>query len=160
VEIIVLAAILIGNPFDFKYQFQFIPYVLLCVGIIVAFINLLKLYQKLNYSLSNSTVGVFLKKILEAYEKNKIFEKWFGIIFLSVGFLVPLSFLPQKIESKGLPVALGEIFIMMGVTLLLYFIAFKLGVFKNSNKEKFSNDLAELDELKAMSQDLREDRND
>ena len=159
VEIIVLAAILMGNPFDFKYQFQFIPYLLLGAGIIAAFVNLLKLYQKLSNSLSNSSVGTFLKKILEAYEKNKVLEKWFGIIFLSAGFLIPLSFLPQKIESKGLPVALGEILIMMGTTLLIYFIIFKLGVFKNSNKEKFSNDLAELDELKAMSQDLREHAN-
>jgi len=158
-EIIVLAAILIGNPFDFKYQFQFIPYVLLSIGIVVALVNLVKLYRKLNDGLSSSSVGIFLKKILEMYEKNRVFEKWFGIIFLSVGFLIPLSFLPGKIENKGWTAALVEISAMMGITLLLYFIALKLGIFKNANKQKFSNDLAELNELKAMAQDLGGDEN-
>jgi len=156
VELVVLAAILIGNPFDFKYRVQFVPYVLVGIGVVVAIFNLLKLYRKLCGPLSNSPIGVFLKNILESYEQNKVFEQWFGVIFLSVGLIIPLSFLPHKMEHNTLTAAILEISLMMLGTLLLYLIAFRLGAFKNRHKEKFSKDLAELNELKAMSLELKE----
>lgn len=106
--------------------------------------------------MSNNSIGAFLKKILDSYERNKIVEKWFGMIFLSIGLMVPLSFLPQKIEKNGLSSALLETALMMGITLLLYFLAFRFGAFKNRNKEKFSKDLAELNELKAMALELKD----
>ena len=156
VELIVMVAIFAGNPFDFKYQLQFIPYGLLSIGIVIAFLNLLKLYRKLNGFLPGYSIGGFLKNILETYEQNKVFEKWFGIIFLSIGFIVPLSFLPQKMEKNSLTTALLETGMLMAGTLLLYLLAFRLGAFKNRNKEKFGKDLAELNELKAMSLELKE----
>lgn len=156
VELFVLSAVFMGNPFDFKYQIQFIPYALVSVGVIVAFFHLLKLYRKLSGPLSNKPIGVFLKNILESYEQNKVFEKWFGIIFLSVGLIIPLSFLPKKMENKSLTHALLETSLMMLGTLLLYLLAFRLGAFKNRHKEKFSKDLAELNELKAMSLELKD----
>ncbi len=155
-ELFLILAILAGNPFDFKYKVQYIPYVLLGIGIIIAFLNLLKLYRKLNGTLSGNSIGVFLKNILEMYEQNKVFEKWFGFIFLSVGFIIPLSFLPQKMERNSLTTSILETAVMMAGTLLLYLIAFRLGAFKNRHKEKFRNDLAELNELKAMSLELKE----
>ncbi len=158
-ELFVLTAVLTGNPFDFKYKAQFIPYVLLLICIMVAFFNLLKLYRRISGPVSNYPIGEFLRTILESYEKNKVFEKWFGIIFLSIGFIIPLSFLPQKLARKELTPALLETFMMMAVTLLMYFLAFKLGAFKNHNKEKFSNDLDELNELKAMSLEIGEGEN-
>jgi len=156
VELVVLTAVLIGNPFDFKYKLQFVPYAFLIAGIIVAFFNLLSLYKNISGALSNNSIGAFLKNILDSYERNKIFEKWFGMIFLSIGLMVPLSFLPQKIEKNGLSSALLETALMMGITLLLYFLAFRFGAFKNRNKEKFSKDLAELNELKAMALELKD----
>ncbi len=156
VELVVLTAVLIGNPFDFKYKLQFVPYAFLIAGIIVAFFNLLNLYKNISGPLSNNSIGTFLKNILDSYERNKVFEKWFGIIFLSIGLMVPLSFLPQKIEKNGLSSSLLETALMMGITLLLYFLAFRLGAFKNRNKEKFSNDLTELNELKAMALELKD----
>lgn len=155
-ELVILSAILMGNPFDFKYKLQFVPYILLSIGVLVAFFNLLKIYRKLNAPSSASSIGTFLKNILHMYEQNKVFEKWFGIIFLSVGFIIPLSFLPQKIVRNGLSNAMIETAIMMVVTLLFYLLAFKLGAFKNRNKENLVKDLAELNELKAMAQELAE----
>lgn len=155
-ELIVLAAILTGNPFDFKYKLQFVPYVLLIIGVLVAFFNLLKVYRKLNAPASASNIGSFLKNILHMYDQNKTFEKWFGLIFLSAGFAIPLSFLPQKIERNGLSNAMIETGAMMAGTLLFYFLAFKFGAFKDRNKENLAKDLAELNELKAMSKELAE----
>jgi hypothetical protein len=159
VEVIVLISILLGNPFDFKYRWQFVPYVLITVGVIVAFFNILKLYRKLDGPVSNFSIGDFLKTIIETYDKNKVFEKWFGVILMSIGFIIPLSFLPKKIANKGITAALLETAILMAVTLLLYFIAFKLGAFRNRQKEKLIDDLAELNELKAMSKELNENGN-
>ena len=156
-EFILMMAILTGNPFDFKYNLQFVPYVLLGSCILIALVNILQLYKKLNHNFSGNPIGVFLKTMVESYEQNKVYEKWFGIVFFSVGFIIPLSFMPQKIEKNGLSFALLETALMMAGTLLLYFIAFRLGAFKSKNEEKFRNYLGELDELKAMSVELDAD---
>jgi hypothetical protein len=44
------------------------------------------------------------------------------------------------------------------ITLLVYFIAFKLGAFKNRKKEGFENDWKELSELKAISSELERNK--
>lgn len=156
IEFILMIAILAGNPFDFTFRWQYIPYILLAAGIGVAFFNLLHLYRKLNPALSNNSIGVFLKSILETYEKNKVFEKWFGVIFLSIGIVIPLSFLPKKLAHNTLFAALIETAIMMAGTLLLYLVAFRMGAFKNRNRDKLANYLQELNELKSISSEINE----
>jgi hypothetical protein len=151
-----MLAILFDNPFDFKYQIQFLPFLLLLMGIIVAFINLMQYYEKINTSLIDKNIGTFLHGILEFYEKNKTYEKWFGIILFSIGFLVPLSFLPPKLEKYGIQKALLDTAIPMLISLGLYFLAFKLGAFKKRHKENFKSDLEEFNELKSMSSELNE----
>jgi hypothetical protein len=157
-EFILIIAILTGNPFDFTYRLQFVPYIFLGSCILIALVNILKLYKQLNDNFSGNPIGVFLKIMVAGYEQNKVYEKWFGILFFSVGLIIPLSFMPHKIEKNGLSSALFETVLMMAGMLLLYFIAFRLGAFKNRNEEKFRNYLEELNELKAMSSEL--DSND
>jgi hypothetical protein len=156
IEAGVMLAILFGNPFDFKYQLQYLPFLLLLVGIIVAFINLTQYYEKINTTLVDKNISAFLKGILDFYEKNKTYEKWFGIILFSIGFLVPLSFLPPKIEKYGIQKGLLDTAIPMVISLVLYFLAFKMGAFKKRHKENFRNDLEEYNELKGMSNELSE----
>lgn len=151
-----MLAILFGNPFDFKYQVQFLPFLLLLTGIIVAFINLTRYYEKISQPLTNKNIGTFLKSILDFYEKNKTYEKWFGLILLSIGFLVPLSFLPPKIEKYGILKGLLDTAIPMAISLLLYFLAFKIGAFRKRHKENFKSDLEEYNELKEMSNELND----
>jgi len=151
VEIIVLTAILIGNPFDFSYKIQFIPYVLLLIGVIVAFANLRHVSTSIERLSIGGRIDLYLKDILSVYDKNKRVEKWFGISFLSVGLLVPFSFLPHKIERMGLPGALIDIAVMVSISLVLYIAAFKLGAFRNRNKEKLEKDLADWEELKTLA---------
>ena len=154
IETVFLIAILVGNPFDFSFRIQFVPYLLLLSGVILAFINLFRISRSIGKLSPAIQIDQYLKGIVSIYDRNKKFERWFGLSFLSVGLLVPFSFLPQKIERMGLPGALGDIGIMIAVTMVIYFVAFKSGAFKNRNKEKLEADLAELNELKALADEM------
>lgn len=154
IELLFMVAVFAGNPFDFKYKLQFIPYGLLFIGIAIAFLNLLHQDSALNKLSPDIRIDQYLNGIVTLYNKNKRFEKWFGVIFLSIGLLVPLSFLPQKIERLGLTKALLDIGIMISVTLVIYLMAFKFGAFKNRNRDKLEQDLAEWKELNALAGEM------
>ena len=156
IETIVLIGILAGNPFDFKYALQYLPYALLLIGVVIAFFNLLHISRSITRLSANSPIDHYVKGIVSIYDRNKRFEKWFGIIFLSIGFLVPFSFLPNKIERMGVSGALIDIGIMISVTLILYIAAFKFGFFRNRHKEKLQEDLEEWSELKALAEEMQE----
>lgn len=150
VEIVFLIALFIGNPFDFKYKLQFLPYALLMTGVIVAFVNLISIDKAIRKLSPGVRIDHYLKSIVSIYEKNQRFEKWFGIIFLSVGLLVPLSFLPQRIERYGLMRGLLDQLIALTVVLGFYIAALKLGAFKNPYKDKLQRDLNEWNELRSL----------
>jgi hypothetical protein len=42
------------------------------------------------------------------------------------------------------------------ITIIIYFIAFKAGAFKNRNKTAFENDLKELNNLRELSAEFQE----
>jgi tryptophan-rich sensory protein len=154
VEIVVLVAILVGNPFDFQYNLQFLPYALLLIGVIIAFMNLRHLSSAINKLSARSTIDLYLKGIVSIYDQNKRYEKWFGVSLLAVGLLVPFSFLPQKLERMNLTAALADTAIMISISLVLYVAAFKLGAFKNRHKESLQKDLADWEELKVLADEM------
>ena len=149
-----LAAIFAGNPFDFKYRLQYIPYGILSIGVLLAIISLVKSFKTFTTNINSVSLDNFLKKTIAEYEKNKKIERWFGIIIFSAGLLTAFSFLPKKLEHKEFWQAIGETAVSMLITIVIYFIAFKLGAFKNNNKEEFENDLKEWNELKNISLEL------
>lgn len=154
-NLVFLAALFAGNPFDFTYNVQFAPYGLLAIGVIMAVVALLRNLQRFNKDLNEVSLDNFLHITIAGYEKNKKMERWFGLIIFSAGTLTALSFLPKKLEHKPLGVALAETALSIVITLAIYFIAYKLGAFKNRNREGFENDLKELNELKAIAADLK-----
>jgi hypothetical protein len=154
-NLFVLGAIILGNPFDFNYWWQFIPYGILAAGSLLTIISLLKSFKSFNVDINSMSLESFLHKTLHHYEKNKKMESWFGVIILSAGLLSVFSFLPKKLENKGLWPALGEAGVCIVIILVIYFIAFKAGAFKNRKKEGFENDLKEWNELKAMAEELK-----
>src|SRR5688572_21917376 len=156
IETIALLGILGGNPFDFKYALQYLPYLLLLIGVVIAFLNLLHLSRSIARLSAKSAIDHYVKEIVSIYDRNKRFEKWFGMSFLAVGFLVPFSFLPNKITRIGLLGALIDTAIMISITLLIFIAAFKFGVFKNRHKEKLQKDLEEWNELKALANEMGE----
>jgi hypothetical protein len=152
-----IVAIFAGNPFDFKYILQYVPYGILAVGVLLAIVSLVKSFQSFSININNVPLDSFLKNTIDAYEKNKKAERWFGILIISAGTLTAFSFLPNKLEHKELGQALVETAISILITLGIYFIAFKAGAFKNRKKEEFENDLKEWNELKKISQELKEE---
>ena len=151
-----LAAIFAGNPFDFKYRLQYIPYGILSIGVLLAIISLVKSFKTFTTNINSVSLDNFLKRTIEEYDKNKKIERWFGVIIFSAGLLTAFSFLPKKLEHKEFWQAIGETAVSMLITIVIYFIAFKLGAFKNKNKEEFENDLKEWNELKNISMDLND----
>lgn len=152
--LVFLGGIFAGNPFDFIYTWQYIPYGMLIVGVILAIISLINSLRNFTVNINKANLDTFLKRTIEEYEKNKKIQAAFGIIMLLAGLSSVFSFLPKKLAHKELWPALGETALMIGITLLIYFIAFKSGAFKNRKKEGFENDLKELNELKALSSEL------
>src|SRR5687768_5248831 len=70
-NLVFLAAIFIGNPFDFKYSLQFIPYALLTIGVMMAVISLVRSLQRFNADLNQVNLESFLRTTIDEYEKNK-----------------------------------------------------------------------------------------
>ncbi|HKH63513.1 MAG TPA: hypothetical protein VKA49_21900 [Flavitalea sp.] len=156
INLVLFAAIFVGNPFDFKYTVQYIPYGLLTIGVVLAIISLIKTLRRFDVNINTANLHGFLIATIREYEKNKKMESWFGTIIFSGGLLTVFSFLPRKLENNGLWPALGETAISLLITVAIYFIAFKLGAFKNRKKEGFENDLKELNELKAIASEFKE----
>jgi hypothetical protein len=154
INLVVLAAIFAGNPFDFKYALQYVPYGMLAIGVVLAILSLIKSLKSFDVNMNNVSLDIFLRRTIEEYEKNKQMERWFGRIIFFAGTLTVLSFLPKKLENKELLPALVDTAISIAITLAIYFIAVKAGAFKNRKIEGFENDLRELNELKAISSEL------
>lgn len=147
VELVLLGAIFIGNPFDFIYPIQYVPYGFLGIGIIMAIIAIYRSNAIVNIDMNNTTLGAFLNHVIKEYEKNKKLEGWFGILMLSSGCLATLSFLPNKLQNQSLTSALIDTLIPICVCLVIYYLAFRMGAFKNRKSEGFKEDLQELEAL-------------
>lgn len=156
IELLFIGAILVGNPFDFVYTAQYIPFILLSVGIVLALINIYKNTSVLSANLSYVALDSFLKNVINEYEKNRKLQQWFGGIMLASACLVIVAFLPNKLENKELIPALTETAVMIAITLAVYFLMLKSGIFKTHTKEEFQNDLKELEDLKALVDDLHQ----
>jgi hypothetical protein len=148
--------ICLTNPFDYKMAWQYLPQWIFIACVAIFIVGMINTFVKLkSISITNTNVDSSLKKIIEVYERPQKFQKYTLILFLSSQVvLFPLSFLPRGIERVGFWRALGEQLIPMSITGLMVYAAHKLGVFKERHKDKFKNDLSELEQLKAMSKEL------
>jgi hypothetical protein len=150
-------AVWIGNPFDYRIWFQYIPIVLyvICLGVLTAkYIYNYSILHRVN--INHSNVQSALQQIITIYERPGVFMRYTLFIFLfSQFFLFPMSFLPSSIERMGLWPALAERLIPIFISLALFALAFKLGAFKQRERSKFKQDLSELEELKLMSRELK-----
>lgn len=154
IEIVFFVAVFIGNPFDFKYKLQYAPYALLLLGVCIAFVNLVILHRAIGKLSPERRIDEYVKNIVSIFNKNQKFEKGFGIMFLSAGLLVPLSFLPQKIERLGVVGGIKDLAIMIGVVVILYALAFRFGAFRNPYKDQLERHLIEWNELQSLAKSL------
>lgn len=151
IEAAFLMAVFAGNPFDFMHNAQFVPYVLLLLAVIVAFFNVLNTSRSIHRLSPGTRLDHYLKGVVTVYDRNKRFEKWFAIIFLSIGLVIPFSFLPNKIESLGLMKALVDTAVMIVVTVIIYALAFRFGAFKNPYKASLEKDLEDWQQLSLLA---------
>jgi MFS family permease len=151
-----LIAIFAGNPFDFNYGWQFIPYGVLLIGVLITIITLVQSLQSLPADLNKLDLSSFLKQTVLAYDRKRKVESWFGIIMFTGGVLTVFSFLPGKLKNNSVTEALLETGLLVVITIIIYFIAFKAGAFKNRNKAAFENDLKELNNLRDLSAEFQE----
>ncbi|MBC7885480.1 MAG: hypothetical protein H7X99_08390 [Saprospiraceae bacterium] len=150
IEIIALMAVLLGNPFDFRYFIQYLPFVLLIIIILMAAISLFRFHKSIITDLSKNNLKITIQNILNYFSKNKVYDAYFGSISLAIGLLVPWSFLPNKIDNKGWEAGVTDTLIMMVITIIIYLIAFKSGAFKNRDQEKLSDTMNEWNELQHL----------
>ncbi|RYU95916.1 hypothetical protein [Emticicia agri] len=146
-ELLILGAIFVGNPFDFIYQVQFLPYIFLAIGIIMALVAIYRSNAIVNVDMNSTTLGAFLQHVIHEYEKNKKLEGRFGLLMLASGCMTVLSFLPKKLEKQDLVSALVDTLIPIGICLFIYYLAFRFGLFNNRKSEGFKEDLRELETL-------------
>ncbi len=148
--------ICLTNPFDYEMSWQYIPLWIFIGCVLVFIVGMIRTVTQFNsISITNSNVGSSLKKIIEVYERPQKFQKYTLLLFIfSQVILFPLSFLPRSIDRAGLWPALAERLIPMAIAALMLYAAHKLGAFKERHKDKFREDLSELEELKKMSKEL------
>jgi hypothetical protein len=152
-------AILVSNPFDYNFTIQYAPVAIFCVCLAILSGAMIKSYLQLQQiTINHNTLQSALQKIIAVYEQPRKFLKYVLIVFLFTQvFLFPLSFLPKSIARIGFWPALAERIIPISIALVMLLIAHKLGAFKERHKDKFKDDLTELEELKILSRELEEE---
>lgn len=149
-------AVILGNPFDYKYTLQYLPVIVYCIGLFIITGWMMQSYIHLGrIKLDHANIKDALKAIVAVYERpQKSMRYVLWVFILSQTVLFPLSFLPKSIDRVGLWPALGERLIPISIAVLIFFVAYKLGAFKERHGPKFKEDLNELERLKRMAAEL------
>lgn len=154
-ELFFLIAVFAGNPFDFTYLWQYVPYLFILVGNIMAIVVLFRVYQMLKVEITDFNLSSFLQNMIATYERNKKAEGWFGVIMFVSGCLTVFSFLPHKLANKSALEAMIDTAIPLSISIFIYWLAFKMGAFENRKSIEFRKD---LDELEKLSSELKENK--
>ena len=100
-DLLFLAAVFVGNPFDFKYNIQFVPFGVLVIGVLLAILSLVKSMQNFSGDLNKINLESFLKKSIGAYEKTRKMERIFGILIIAA-VVTPPDIISQILISVPL----------------------------------------------------------
>ena len=152
-EFFFLVAVFAGNPFDFKYLWQYVPFLFISIGNLMAIVVLFKVFKMLKTDITDANLRSFLQNMIETFEKNKKAEGWFGAIMFVSGCLTIFSFFPNKLATKSLSMAIIDTLTPLAISGIIYWIAFKMGAFKNKKEIAFKNDLTELESLQRELQE-------
>lgn len=148
-----LVAVFAGNPFDFKFLWQYVPFLFISIGNLMAIVVLFKVFKMLKNDVTDTNLKSFLQSMIETFEKNKKAEGWFGAVMFVSGCLTIFSFLPHKLETKSLSMAIIDTLIPLAISGIIYWIAYKMGAFKNQKEMAFKKDLTELESLQRELQE-------
>lgn len=152
-EFFLLVAVFAGNPFDFKYLWQFVPFLFILIGNLMAIIVFFRVYKSLKTDITDANLRLFLQNLIEGFERNKKAEGWFGAIMFVSGCLTVFSFLPHKLSTKTWSMAMLDTLIPLAISVGIYAIAYKMGAFNNQKEVGFKKDLSELENLQRELQE-------
>lgn len=149
-------AILTGNPFDYQTKLEHIPIVIYCLSMATLLVGMVNAYRKLKIvDLNRGNLSESLKQIVRLYENP---DRYLGYalrtLIFSAAVLFPLSFFPRKISGMDISNAMIDTVLPIFITSSLLFIAYKFGVFREKNSQKFRRELEELQSLKGLSEEL------
>jgi len=148
-------AVLAGNPFDYQSIYEYAPIFILSLSFAAMLVLMGKaIIQLKKINLSQTDLANALRQIISVYSKPRRFLKYTVIIMFSASLLFPLSFLPRKLSHSSLGEALADTAAPMAISLILYFIANKLGAFEDVSGQRFKQYLHELEELKTIAKEL------
>lgn len=154
--ILLIIAVLVGNPFDFTHPAQFIPVAMVGGCLIILTGMCLSSYLRLKkVDLYHQTVEESIRKIIPILENPWKYIRLNIAAMMLAALSFPLSFLPRAIQSVGIWQALVyELIPMIALAIVIYFIGFKGGLLSERYAGKFKADLSELEELKSISAEL------
>lgn len=152
-EFTFLVAVFVGNPFDFKFLWQYVPFLFISIGNLMAIVMLFKVYKMLKTDITDVNLRFFLQNLIDTFEKNKKAEGLFGVIMFVSGCLTVFSFFPNKLATKSLSMAVIDTLIPLAISGIIYWIAYKMGAFKNQKEMAFKKDLTELENLQLELQE-------
>ncbi len=149
-EMLFLLAVLLGNPFDFVYFWQYIPVVLLltlvCTGFGRSVFNLRGIV-KLH---ANHQMLDFLENAAHFFDQTERFNQWFRISFLGSGILTVLSFIPNLTRHREFTAVIPFLLLWVALSWGMYWLIFKSGWVSISSAQKFRQEATEWQTLKAL----------
>ncbi|MGR3810985.1 hypothetical protein [Jiulongibacter sp. NS-SX5] len=142
-EILLLVAVLMGNPFDFHLVWQYAPFIQLLGFILVGFVRTGLSIKRIRSLTSHEAVGEYLKKAIHELKATQKANQWFRLSFLAAGIGTLFSFIPHLTESRSFTSALPFIVGMVALSWGLYWLFEKSGWIKDSTTKKLESDYAE-----------------
>lgn len=157
--LVLAVTVIVTNPFDYQLTVQFVPLTLFSVCLLVLIIGMLAGYRNLKrITLEKETLAASLKHIIAEYERPQRLMNYTLIVLLFTAVvLFPFSFLPAAVKNIGLGAAIAERLVPIAISTLLLYVAYRLGAFRERDAPLFKEDLTELQQLRAMSNELKAD---
>lgn len=146
-ELLAIGSVFLGNPFDFIYTWQYVPFIFMALAVAAALSKMISRYQALRKSYNDEPVEAYLKRIITYYEKNHQAEKWLRYSFLVIGLSMPMALISPNLFEINSGKFIKSFGLFTAITLLLYFVVSKVGLFKNMIVNDLELDMKILHEI-------------
>lgn len=150
VEALLILAILTGNPFDFIHLWQFLPFGILGMALVVALLRSILNLRSLANLNSYQNLSSYLKTAIMHFEKVELFNRWFRLSFLASGICTIFSFIPHLTTSHEFTFVAPFILFLVAFSWVMYWLIFKSGWITTSRSVAFEKDLHEWKKLRAI----------
>jgi hypothetical protein len=131
----------------YQYHFQYLSLIVFVVVGGIYIFQLIKEYRNSNIDLYNNNLKASLVNTLEVHEKLMSTNKKVPLLFLLAGFLYLVNSSIKAFHNEGIVHAV--IFLTAGLltNALIFFVAHKMGAFKDHFGIRLKNQLKELEEF-------------